>query len=260
MSIVLKKIKNESYEPKFYKLEFYSKKIINTFSKLHTACIVGDFKNVIECLHQGDNINDIYFQYDFDRKKYISGNPLIFTIRHNNFKIAEFLVKNGANINCVLYNNTTPIIESCRYQRYEMVDLLLKNGAYADYYTEGGLYCTHSARLLIKVTMKPVSLQFISTERMKFESVYKILLLFFSYDIDFLTRSNFSGENMCLIKKAFIENGKSKIYNVFRIILIARENENTCLFYKDLFPLDIIKVIYNILIKDLENAWFVRVK
>ena len=74
-----------------------------------------------------------------------SSTPLIAAIAADQFEIAKWLVKSGANVNLITKSNSTALLESIKQSRLTMADWLLENGADINLLTDGVTPVTFAA-------------------------------------------------------------------------------------------------------------------
>jgi ankyrin repeat protein len=84
------------------------------------ACENGDYKTVKKLINEKD-------LYIYTYKEYIDVNPLLVSIYNNHYKIANLLIKNGADINAY-FDYDMYILKYCiEYQKYKFIKLLINN-------------------------------------------------------------------------------------------------------------------------------------
>jgi ankyrin repeat protein len=68
------------------------------------------------------------------------GTPLVVAISVNDYKITEYLLEKGANVNFVLSDESTPLIHAVgKRETHEIAQLLIDNGAYINYTSKQGI-------------------------------------------------------------------------------------------------------------------------
>lgn len=90
---------------------------------IHDYCQNGDLKKVIELLESGVEVDLLQFD----------NTPLMWASYNNHTSIIEELIKNGANVNFGIENESSAIIWALKNGNNEAIELLLKNGAKIDF-------------------------------------------------------------------------------------------------------------------------------
>jgi len=113
-----------------YLLETWEDKIDNK-TALFFAVIVGDRERVKKHLKEADINSE--FEYYKDGRAYeekMSYTTLLLqAISYKKFQIAEFLIKNGADVNKPDGNEITPLSAAREWGNAKLIELLIKNGA-----------------------------------------------------------------------------------------------------------------------------------
>ena len=238
----------------------YPHNVVETFSPLHLACINGDIEMVKTSLLEGRDINQVTVEIDSGKGMPLSSNPLIFAVRHNNLEIVKMLIANGANVNACPYGTITPLNNACLLKNYKMVRLLLDSGANPLIYPIRKLFDMKNSYYIEMTPLRDVLQHINQFNLVETKRTYKIIVALFCHGTQPLPTREFDEKTNCVMKRAFIESLRTELNNSFKIILLANKYVDDCLFYKDSFPLDMIKTIHGILTSDFEKLWYEKTK
>ncbi len=93
--------------------------------KLYTAIAKGSLSEVEEIIESGVDIN---YKYENDRNK-SEHTALHYAVKYHEYDIAELLIEKGANVNAVDIYGWHPLLHAVNDGNLKLAELLLKNGA-----------------------------------------------------------------------------------------------------------------------------------